>query len=115
MWDRLERKIEAIQSEPESVRQRYLIACLVVSMLFMSAIWLITLKENFRGIESSGDELEHLTPDTKSLSAPSLEDLMKGGTPLDPSSPSDENPLDTELRGKTGTPNEAAPLPAPVP
>lgn len=75
MRETLWRKIEEIRREPEHIRQRYVLVCLVVSMIFILGIWLLSLKENFRSFsrtpllgESEQDLLLKEEP-------PSLQDL----------------------------------------
>ncbi len=91
MLDALRKKIEAIQSEPEAVRFRYLMICLTVSMLFIVGIWLITVKEGFETISGGAEEVGPLLPDT-GLGTRSLEDLMEGGLEVGPEGPREPDP-----------------------
>lgn len=103
MFDALRRKIEAIQSEPEAVRFRYLMICLAVSMLFIVGIWLITVKENFEALSGTAKDAGPLLPETD-FDTRSLEDLMQGG--LEAGAP---------RATSTSQPSSLSPTPSPQP
>ena len=79
LWE----KIESIREQPEHIRMRYVVGCLVVSMLFIFGIWLLSVGESFqnisKGIPETASKGEALVPKDQ---VPSLNDLLEQATPL---------------------------------
>lgn len=79
LWE----KIEAIREQPEHIRMRYVLGCLVVSMLFIIGIWLLSVGESFRSISkevpAAVDKSKELLPKD---STSSLSGLLEKGTSL---------------------------------
>ncbi|OGI14870.1 MAG: hypothetical protein A3E38_02275 [Candidatus Moranbacteria bacterium RIFCSPHIGHO2_12_FULL_54_9] len=79
LWE----KIEWVREQPESIRMRYVLGCLLVSMAFILGIWLLSLKESFRSIgqdvPAAVDKSRELLP---SGGTPSLNDLLEQAAPL---------------------------------
>ncbi|EKE20340.1 MAG: hypothetical protein ACD_8C00019G0002 [uncultured bacterium] len=74
-------KIEEIRNEPEHVRIRWVWISVIVSMLFILAIWIFSMGSLFQGDENKDNSLQlpNITqqlPDLKQV-APSLEDLSE--------------------------------------
>lgn len=72
-------KIEEIRNEPEHVRIRWVWISVIVSMLFILAIWIFSMGSLFQGDENKDNSLQlpNITeqlPDLKQV-APSLEDF----------------------------------------
>lgn len=79
LWE----KIESIREQPEHIRMRYVVGCIVVSMLFILGIWLLSVGESFRNISR---EVPGATLKGKDLlpkdQVHSLNDLLEQATPL---------------------------------
>jgi len=79
LWE----KIESIREQPEHIRMRYVVGCLVVSMFFILGIWLLSVGENFRNISREVPEAmtqgKELVPKDQ---VPSLGDLLEQKKPL---------------------------------
>lgn len=79
LWE----KIESIRKQPEHIRMRYVVGCLVVSMLFILGIWLLSVGESFRNISRGVPEAtipsRELVPNDQ---VPSLNDLLEQAKPL---------------------------------
>ncbi|MDO8424037.1 MAG: hypothetical protein Q7S54_00310 [bacterium] len=74
-------KVEYVRTQPEHIRMRYVVACLLISMVFIVGIWMLSLRENF------GNAAADLSfPKEKALlensGVPSLQDLLKNSAPL---------------------------------
>ena len=78
MLTRLEKKIQFIREQPESVRRRYLFICLFASMVFILVIWLFSLKESVSEITKT----KIVLPENKSTESQSLESLLNKDLPL---------------------------------
>ncbi len=78
MLTRLEKKIQFIREQPESVRMRYLFICLFASMFFILVIWLFSLKESVSEITKT----KIVLPENKSTESQSLESLLNKDLPL---------------------------------
>ena len=102
------KRIEYIRQQPESVRMRYLLGCLVVSMLFILSIWLLSLRESFGIISSEVPAAPQSIPEALSGgSGQSLNDLVEGQTPLrvEENQNSGENSFfETQLNERSSTP-----------
>ena len=76
-------KIEWIREQPESIRMRYVLGCLLVSMTFILGIWLLSLKESFqnisRDVPAAAERGKELLP---SGDVPSLGNLLEQSAPL---------------------------------
>lgn len=74
LWNR----IEYVRGQPEYIRKRYVIGCLVVSMLFVFGLWTLTLKENFSGVTADFPKAvlqgKELLPDRNE--APSIDSIL---------------------------------------
>lgn len=57
MFDTLERKIHDIRKQPEQVRVRYMWGAVAISMVFVTIIWLMSIRINF--IKIRNDEKSH--------------------------------------------------------
>lgn len=79
LWER----IEWIREQPEHIRKRYVLACLVVSMVFILSIWLLSLKAGFRNISqdipAAAEQGRELLPNGQ---VPSLGNLLEQQEPL---------------------------------
>ena len=79
LWE----KIEWIREQPEHIRKRYVLACLVVSMAFILGIWLLSLQAGFRSI---GQDIPAAAEKGKELlpggQVPSLGNLLEQAQPL---------------------------------
>lgn len=49
----IQEKLEEIKKQPEHIRMRYVVGCVVVSMIFVFVVWLVSLKQNFEHIKES--------------------------------------------------------------
>ncbi|MCW1888019.1 MAG: hypothetical protein KIH67_000475 [Candidatus Moranbacteria bacterium] len=78
MLTRLEKKIQFIREQPESVRMRYLFICLFASMFFILVIWLFSLKESVSEITKT----KIVLPENKMEEGQSLESLLNKDIPL---------------------------------
>lgn len=58
----LSQKIEEIRQKPEHIRMRYVWAWLAISMIFIFGIWVFSVRESFKAVNFSQDQL----PDLKS-------------------------------------------------
>ncbi len=47
MFESLERKINEIRQQPEHIRLRYMWGALIISMIFIFAIWIMSIRINF--------------------------------------------------------------------
>ncbi len=74
-------KIEAIRQEPEHVRMRYVMLCVSVSMVFIVAIWLLSVSES---VTSTAKDLPQALEASKQgvTGTPSLNDLFEQAAPL---------------------------------
>ena len=77
-------KIEYVRRQPEHVRMRYVILCLIVSMVFILGIWALSLKESFQSVAK---EIPQTVEKGKNIlqtneQSSSLNDLMKQAAPL---------------------------------
>jgi hypothetical protein len=43
-------KIEAIRQKPEHIRMRYAVGLALLCMIFVTLLWLLTIKQSFRGV-----------------------------------------------------------------
>ncbi len=79
LWE----KIESIREQPEHIRMRYVVGCLIVSMLFILGIWLLSVGEGFRNISKEASDATmqggELMPKDQ---VPSLNDLLEQAKPL---------------------------------
>ncbi|MFZ2299682.1 MAG: hypothetical protein WAW00_00935 [Candidatus Moraniibacteriota bacterium] len=79
LWE----KIEWIREQPEDIRKRYVIMCLVVSMLFVIGVWLLSLKSGFQSISqdipAAAEKGKDLLPDGQ---VPSFGSLLEQSAPL---------------------------------
>ncbi len=82
MMSRVWEKVEYVRAQPEHIRMRYVVGCLLVAMIFILGIWMLSLRESF------GTASEDLSfPEEKALlensgGVPSLQDLFQASTPL---------------------------------
>ncbi len=84
MIEHIEKKILTIREQPESVRMRYLLLCLTVTMFFIVSIWIFSLKESARDISRTNikSSLPELKVEDKIHSLESLgKDKPLGSTP----------------------------------
>jgi len=75
----INQKIEEIRRKPEHIRMRYVWAWLAISMIFIFAIWVFSVKESFKAVNFDQSQLPDLgseMPDLKE-SLPSMNDLQK--------------------------------------
>ncbi len=49
----IQEKLEEIKKQPEHIRMRYVIGCVVISMIFVFVVWFVSLKQNFEHIKES--------------------------------------------------------------
>lgn len=78
MFERIEQKILDIRQQPESVRMRYLLICLVSTMFFVILIWIFSLKETARDISRT----QNIPLPAFSETAKSLESLKESNASL---------------------------------
>ena len=98
MLTRLEKKIQFIREQPESVRMRYLFICLFASMFFILVIWLFSLKESVSEITKT----KIVLPENKSTESQSLESLLNKDLPLRIQNQNKESdPLEEALKKET--------------
>ncbi len=78
LWE----KIEAIRRAPEHVRQRYVVLCVSLSMVFIVGIWLLSVSES--AFTAAGDLPQAVEQQKKNMTggAPSLNDLFQQSAPL---------------------------------
>lgn len=68
-------KIDEIRQKPEHIRLRYVMAMVAISMIFIIAIWIFSLKDSFQAAKSDSPNIEsQFQGATESL--PSIKDLM---------------------------------------
>jgi hypothetical protein len=71
-------KIEAIRHQPESVRMRYALACVGISMLLIIGLWLLSVREGFsdfsEGLSATIEKGKEINPQTDT---PSLNDMFE--------------------------------------
>lgn len=79
LWER----IDAIREKPEHVRMQYVFACLTLSMLFITGIWILSLEENFQSIRRPlSDTIKTSKDFLPKEKTPSLNDLLERQSPL---------------------------------
>ncbi|MBP9728451.1 MAG: hypothetical protein KBD27_03685 [Candidatus Moranbacteria bacterium] len=77
----LQKKIEEIRREPESVRLRYAVICASVSMVFIVGIWLLSVEDSVTAVAK--DVPTVLEKGKESFGGvPSLNDLFEQAAPL---------------------------------
>lgn len=114
-------KIEWIRRQPEHIRMRYVFGCLLVSMIFISGVWLLSVKESFRNIgrdvPAAAEKGKALLPDG---GVPSLGDLMKKDAPLRVNGQDEktgqqyfEEQFRSQSEQSSGNDTESQPVPAP--
>ena len=54
----IQEKLEEIKKQPEHIRMRYVIAFVSISMFFVLVVWVISLKQNFKSIQSDSQTKE---------------------------------------------------------
>lgn len=77
LWE----KVEAIRQEPEHIRRRYAMICVMVSMVFIFGIWLLSIEES---VSTAARDLPEAAEKSRDLTggAPSLNDLLEQSAPL---------------------------------
>jgi hypothetical protein len=110
------KKIEEIRRQPESVRMRYALVCLAVSMLFVIGIWMLSVNENFHSVSDSAPQVfekgKGLVPD----GAPSLGDMFKQASPLRVDNGKEmtgQQFFDDQLKARSETTQEGVPITQP--
>lgn len=78
MLQRISKKIEHIQSQPEHVRLRWVWICVSISMFFILAIWIFSITTLFNGNNKELDGQE----DAQSISE-QLQDIKKTAPSLE--------------------------------
>jgi uncharacterized membrane-anchored protein YhcB (DUF1043 family) len=86
MFDKIEKKIHAIQNEPEHIRLRYLWGAVLISMMLVVFIWVMSLKTTFLQVHNDKDmqkSLETLQEQIDTIKSPteqpsvSIDDLLQ--------------------------------------
>ncbi len=77
LWE----KIEAIRKEPESIRRRYVMACVSISMVFILGIWLLSVSDT---VTTTAEDLPKAMEQGKNMNGgvPSLNNLFEQSAPL---------------------------------
>lgn len=78
LWE----KVEWIREQPEHIRMRYVLGCLLVSMIFIVGIWILSLNESLQNVSRTGPAPVENSRGVGSDSAPSLGDLRQDSAPL---------------------------------
>jgi len=100
----INRKIEEIRQKPEHIRLRYIWGLVAISMLFVITIWVLSVKESAKSLNSSannnlpdiGQSLQEI--DSIRNSAPSIDELSENiqnsANTIEESLPDQENATD---------------------
>lgn len=76
----LQKKIEEIRRQPESVRMRYVLIAVSFSMLFIIGVWFLSVEASVFTIKKEIPTI--LGNEEKESNIPSLNDLFKKADPL---------------------------------
>lgn len=57
----LEQWVENIKQKPESVRFRYVLGCVAITMLLVLGVWSLSVTENFRSVSSGAHDATEAT------------------------------------------------------
>ncbi len=78
----INRKIEEIRQKPEHIRLRYIWGLVAISMLFIITIWVLSVKESAKSLNSDNNNLPDIGQSLQEIdsirnSAPSIDELSE--------------------------------------
>ncbi len=78
----LQKKIEEIRRQPESVRMRYVMMCVFFSMILIAGIWFLSVEASVFTVVKKDIPSILKNEEGKSNNVPSLNDLFEKAAPL---------------------------------